>query len=72
MYRKQNLVWDSIDGREAKLVYPRTPGKGITGVYIHNVRVSKNGMDHFNLYGENLKPQNEAAVLKAVKSLDFH
>lgn len=33
-YRKTNLFWDTIDGREAKVVVPIKPGVGISGVYI--------------------------------------
>ena len=47
-YRKQSLLWDSIDGREAKFVYPRMTGKGITGAFIDSVWTDKFGVKRFN------------------------
>jgi hypothetical protein len=37
-YRKNNVLWDTIDGRKAKIVYPRQSGIGTTGVYIDSCR----------------------------------
>jgi hypothetical protein len=70
-YRANNVTWDSIDGRSAKIVYPRRPGTGTTGIYIDSLRVTGTGIDRFNLYGTNLKPENERKVLAALKSLKF-
>jgi hypothetical protein len=70
-YRKNNIKWDTIDGRTAKIVYPIKPGIGTTGVYIDSVWQSGSGVDRFNLYGENLKPDNEKALLEALRTLKF-
>ncbi|WP_121357759.1 hypothetical protein [Flavisolibacter nicotianae] len=70
-YKKQNVSWDTIDGRKAKLVYPRRSGTGTTGVYIDSLWVSGADVDRFNLYGENLKPKNEKKVLQAIRTLKF-
>ena len=70
-YRKNNVLWDTIDGRKAKIVYPRKSGVGTTGVYIDSLWVSGSDVDRFNLYGENLKPDNEKKVLQALRTLKF-
>jgi len=70
-YRKNNVSWDTIDGRSAKIVYPRKTGIGTTGIYIDTVRVGRIGVDRFNLYGTNLSPDNETKVLAAIRTLKF-
>ena len=70
-YRKNNVLWDTIDGRKAKIVYPRKSGIGTTGVYIDSLWVSGSQVDRFNLYGKNLKPGNEKKVLQALRTLKF-
>lgn len=71
-YRKNNVSWDTIDGRRAKVVYPRISGIGVTGVYIDSLWQAGMGVDRFNLYGTNLKPDNEWKVLQALRTLKFH
>lgn len=70
-YKKNNVSWDTIDGRKAKIVYPRRSGIGTTGIYIDSLWVSGSDVDRFNLYGDNLKPENEEKVLQALRSLKF-
>jgi len=70
-FKKQNLTWDTIDGREAKIVFPRKAEHGITGVYIDSLWTSKLGLDHFNLYGTDLKRESQEEFLKAIKTLKF-
>jgi len=70
-YKKQNLLWDSVDGREAKIVYPRKSGIGITGVYIDSLWTTKFGKDRFKLSGENMKPENQRLFLQAIKTIKF-
>ena len=36
-YKKNNVSWDSIDGRKAKIVFPRKSGIGTTGIYIDSL-----------------------------------
>jgi len=71
-YRKNNISWDTIDGRRAKIVYPRQSGIGTTGVYIDSLWTSHSYLQHFNLYGENLQPGNEKKVLAVLRTLKFH
>jgi hypothetical protein len=71
-YRKNNISWDTIDGYRAKIVYPRQSGIGITGVYIDSLWQAGSDVDRFNLYGRNLKPDNEKKVLEVLRTLKFH
>lgn len=70
-YRRNNVRWDTIDGRKAKIVFPRRSGVGTTGIYIDSLWISGSDVDRFNLYGENLEPTNEKKVLQALKTLKF-
>lgn len=71
LYRKQNVSWDTIDNRRAKIVFPRISGKGSTGVYIGSLWGDSSKV-RFNLHGSNLKTQTEQDLLKAIKTLRFH
>lgn len=65
-YRRQNLLWDSINGLEVKIVYPRTAGNGTTGVYIDSLWSNKFGKDRFQLSGKNQK-----LLLRAIRTIKF-
>ena len=68
------MFWDTIDGKEAKIVLPRRSGIGTTGVYFHRLHSQLYDMRNpvtFSLNGENLKPENEQNLLKAIKTLKF-
>ncbi|MDF2477078.1 MAG: hypothetical protein K0S24_2561 [Sphingobacterium sp.] len=71
LYRKQNVSWDTIDNKRAKIVFPRISGKGMTGVYIGSLWGASSKV-RFNLHGSTLKAQTEADLLKAIKTLRFH
>ena len=71
MFRKQALTWDTIDGREAKIVFPRRSGKGLTGIYIDSLWMSRGDVDRFNFLGIDLNPVNEREFLKAIKTIKF-
>ena len=71
LYRKQNVSWDTIDNRRAKIVFPRISGKGTTGIYIGSLWGDSSKV-RFNLYGADLKTQTEENLLKAIKTLRFH
>ncbi|RYZ22786.1 MAG: hypothetical protein EOO10_21465 [Chitinophagaceae bacterium] len=73
-YKKNNVFWDTIDGKEAKIVLPRRNGIGTTGVYFHRLHSQLYDMRNpvtFSLNGENLKPENERKLLEAIKTLKF-
>lgn len=67
--RKQNFRFDSIGGFEAKIVFPRRAGTGVTGVYFDSVGVGGMGKKGLNLYGEDLSKDNEQALLKAILTI---
>lgn len=71
-FKKNNISWDTIDGRKAKIVSPRQSGIGTTGIYIDSLWQGGSDVDRFNLYGDNLKPANEKLFLQALKTLQFH
>ncbi len=71
-YKKNNILWDTIDGRKVKIVFPRQTGLGTTGIYIDSLWQSGSDVDRFNLYGVNLKPANEKLFLAALKTMKFH
>lgn len=71
LYRKQNVSWDTIDNRRAKIVFPRISGKGITGVYIGSLWGDSSKVQ-FNLHGSKLKAQTEQDLLIAINTLRFH
>ena len=71
-YRHNNVTWEIIDNRKAKLVYPRVTGIGTTGVYMDSLWTYEAEEIKFNMYGMNLKPANQVAVLKAFHSLKFY
>ena len=70
-YKKNNISWDTIDGRKAKIVFPRQSGIGTTGIYIDSLWQTGSGVDRFNFYGDNLNPVNEKLFLQALKTLKF-
>ena len=69
---KSTITCDTIDGRRAKVLSPIKPGIGTPGIYIDSLWQTGSYIDKFNLYGTNLKPHNEKAVLAAFKTLKFH
>lgn len=71
-YKKNNIGWDTIDGYRAKIVFPIKSGIGTTGIYIDSLWESFIGNERFNLYGTNLKSENEKLLLEAIKTLKFH
>jgi hypothetical protein len=69
---KSKISWDTLAGRQAKILSPIKPGIGTTGIYIDSLWRAGSDIDKFNLYGTNLKPQNNEAVLAAFRTLKFH
>lgn len=68
---KSKVTFDTIDGRRAKVLSPIKPGVGTTGIYVDSLWQRGSDVDKFNLYGINLRPANEKAVLAAFKTLNF-
>ena len=72
IYKKNKILWDTIDGYKVKIVSPKKSGYGTTGIYIDSLWNTFYKNDGFNLYGKNLKPENEKLLLEAVKTIKFH
>ena len=56
----------SIDGHSAKVVSPRTPGNGITGLLVR-----LDGHDALCLWGRNLSVEQQALAFKIFETLRF-
>jgi hypothetical protein len=61
------IAYESIGGFPAKIVSPRTPGHGLTGVYFRNVGHS-NGLC---LWGQDLTSAQQGLVLKIFETIRF-
>ena len=66
MQGNQIVTYETIDGKKAKIVIPKTTGKGITGIYIDNI-----GGSRFNLIGDNLTASQQEIALKIFRTLRF-
>ena len=61
------IARESIGGFPAKVVSPRTPGHGVTGIYFRCVGQS-NGLF---LWGKDLTPAQHELVLKMFETISF-
>ncbi|MET0946667.1 MAG: hypothetical protein ABWY22_14765 [Flavobacterium sp.] len=69
-FKKNTSYYETINGLKAKIVVPKNPGTGTTGVFFENTRSDKKGM-RFQISGYDLKKKNQKAFLKAIKTLKF-
>jgi len=61
------VIHKSIDGHAAKIVSPRVPGHGITGVYFRNA----GNASALTLFGKDLTPTQQELALKIFETLRF-
>jgi hypothetical protein len=61
------IAHESIGGFPAKIVSPRTPGRGVTGVYFHDVGRS----NALCLWGQHLTSAQQELVLKIFETIRF-
>jgi hypothetical protein len=61
------VVHKSIGGLHAKVVSPRTPGHGVTGVYFRNV----GGSNALCLFGNDLRSTQQELALKMFETIRF-
>jgi hypothetical protein len=61
------VIHKTIGGRRARIVSPRTPGHGITGVYIPNVENSQ----ALTLFGQDLTSTQQELALRIFETLRF-
>jgi hypothetical protein len=72
-YRKQQISYQIIDGYQAKIVSPKHPGIGLTGVYFDSLSTIGEGMGNIKLEfsGENIQPKNNALFQQAIRTIQF-
>jgi hypothetical protein len=68
-FETHHVDFTRIDGLEAKLVSPVTPGRGTTGVYFANL--NDGGLLRFEMHGEDLSAENQDLLIEAFQTLDF-
>jgi hypothetical protein len=61
------VIHKPIDGHAAKIVSPRVPGHGITGVYFRNA----GNASALTLFGKDLTPTQQELALKIFETLRF-
>lgn len=72
IFTQNRISWIIIDSKKVKLVQPKVPGKGTTGIYIDSLWQAGSDVDRFEISGYNLSPINENLFLTALKTLKFH
>lgn len=70
-FLKNEYKYIKIDNRRAKLVFPKKSGTGTTGVFFDSLWVRGNGVDRFQLSGNNLKDHNQKELLNAINTIKF-
>jgi hypothetical protein len=63
------INYQTIDGKKAKIVSPKSFKKGTTGVYLDSLEITK--IWKFQLSGINLSKNNQILLLKSIESLKF-
>jgi hypothetical protein len=64
-----SIVYETIDGKRAKLVSPKSIGKGTTGVYFDSLEVTRT--TRFHLSGTDLSKSNQKLLEEAIRTLRF-
>lgn len=70
-FLKNEYIFVTIDNKRAKIVSPKKYEQGTTGVYFDSLWVRESGIDRFQLNGNNLKEQNQKALLTAIRTIKF-
>ncbi|MES2107497.1 MAG: hypothetical protein V4577_02035 [Bacteroidota bacterium] len=65
--KNHNIVISTNGDYIIKTIWPKIPGKGMTGVYIHSRKSSFN----FQMNGQNLSLKNQELALAAFKTIKF-
>ncbi|MBE9584860.1 hypothetical protein IM792_10415 [Mucilaginibacter sp. JRF] len=69
--RHNKIKWVTIDNHKAKLIIPKRPGIGTTGVFIDRLWRSGSNNDRFGLRGDRLTGEQQRQLLKAIMTLRF-
>ena len=65
-----SISFEYIHGRQAKIVFPKTPGRGMTGVYFDGL-AGPLSRTAFNLAGNNLSSTQQGVALQVFRTLRF-
>lgn len=65
--KNENIQIDSNSNYVFKTIWPKSPEKGITGIYIK----SRNSNTNFNLAGDNLTTEEQKLALQVFKTIEF-
>ena len=71
-----SIIFTTVNGKKAKLISPKVVGHGLTGIYIDSLWVdgpskSAQGIDRFQLNGQNLSSVHQDQFLKAIQTMKF-
>ena len=64
---KYAVVEESISGYRAKIVFPRAPGQGLTGIYFPKITEG----NKLCLYGQDLSASQQALALEIFRTIRF-
>jgi len=70
--RRSKIEWISLDNYNAKLLVPKKPGAGITGVYIDSLWDDNGGKIKFVMSSSTLTTTQQNQLLTAFKTLKFY
>lgn len=68
-FRKQIELHDTIGGFTAKIVEPRIPGSGMTGIYFDSLGEGSIGKIMLQVSGVDLAPVNNDLFLKSIRTI---
>ena len=68
---KYDIHFETIHGRNAKIVKSSLPGETPFGMYIDSVNVNPIGKESFTINQVNARPMEEAKVLRVFRSIRF-
>lgn len=68
---KTQVRWTTIDGRKAKIIYPKKSGVGTVGVFIDSLWKLVDDEIFFTMYGNNTSKQTENVFLESMSTLKF-
>lgn len=72
LYYKQNVTFKNIDNYQLKLVFPRRPGIGITGLHIDSLSNSLIGRMKFTIYANNLPLEFQNQALEIFEKVQIN
>ena len=68
--RKNKYYFQNIAGLRARIVVPKRPGIGMTGIYFENTSKKRKGI-RLQISGHNLSQENQELFINAMKTIKF-